>query len=202
MGFIYRLTSPSGKSYIGQTICPIEKRFKKHQQKSSGCVAISGAIKKYGWENFEKEWNEIPDDDLNFYEEMLIALLGTLSPDGYNLKEGGSNGKMSEESKQKNREAKLGEKNPMFGKPMSEEQKQKNREAHLGEKSYMFGKTGENSPCSKRVYQYDLDGTFIASFGSTREATRELKKEGSDIARCAQGKRKTARGFKWSYVKY
>ena len=32
MGYIYILTSPSGKSYIGQTIRSIEKRFQQHQK--------------------------------------------------------------------------------------------------------------------------------------------------------------------------
>jgi hypothetical protein len=34
MGYIYILTSPFGKSYIGQTTRPIQKRF-KHKQKIS-----------------------------------------------------------------------------------------------------------------------------------------------------------------------
>jgi group I intron endonuclease len=102
MGFIYISTSPSRKSYIGQTIQPIEERFKQHQRPSSKCRAFFGAIKKYGWENFDNHWYEVPDDELNFYEEMLVALMGTLAPDGYNLKEGGGNiGKMSEVVKKK-----------------------------------------------------------------------------------------------------
>ncbi|AGE53083.1 GIY-YIG catalytic domain-containing endonuclease [Paramecium bursaria Chlorella virus Fr5L] len=133
MGFIYRLTFPSKKSYIGQTIRDIHKRLEGHQLPSSNCVAVYNAIQKYGWEKVEKEWYEVPDEDLNFYEEMLVALLGTLSPDGYNLKEGGgSKGRPSEESRQKMREAKKGEKHPLYGKARSEETKEKLREANLG----------------------------------------------------------------------
>jgi group I intron endonuclease len=98
----------------------------------------------------------------------------------------------SKDQKQKIREANLGEKNPNFGKLQSEETKQRNREAHLGEKNYK----------SKRVYQYDLDGAFINSFGSTEEAGRHLEKYGANIRKCACGKQETAYGFKWSYVKY
>jgi len=213
MGYIYILTSPSGKSYIGQTTRPIKKRFRQHQHKSSRCSAIYNAIQYHGWENFEKEWYEVPDDDLNFYEEMLVALLGTLAPSGYNLREGGgSTGKLSEETKQKlsgenhhmwggthSDKTKLemsrnrqGDNNNMFGKSHSEESRQKNRDAHLGEKNRV----------SKRVYQYDLDGTFINSFGSTREAGRYLDKSPPSISKCAGGKRKSAYGFKWSYIKF
>ena len=102
MGYIYMLTSPSGKSYIGQTIRDIHKRLEEHQLPSSKCVAVYNAIQKYGWENVKKEWYEVPDEELDFYEEMLVALLGTLAPGGYNLKEGGGNGNLSEETKKKN----------------------------------------------------------------------------------------------------
>jgi group I intron endonuclease len=140
MGYIYILTSPSGKSYVGQTTRPIEKRFKEHQNKKGRCVAIYNAIQKYGWEKIEKDWYECPDEDLNFDEELLVREMGTLAPDGYNLKEGGDNGQMSEESKQKCREAHLGEKNHNYGKPLSEETKQKLSESQKGEKSHMYGK--------------------------------------------------------------
>lgn len=185
------ITSPSGKSYIGQTTRPIEKRIEEHRTgKSSDCMAIYNAIQKYGWDNLEKEWYECPDEDLNKHEELMIEVLETLSPDGYNLKEGGGNGKLSEETKQKLR------------KPKSDEHKQKYSEAKLGEKNPNFGKTGEKHQRSKRVYQYDLNGTFINSYGSTAEAGRHLKKNKSSIGRCANGviSHKTAYGFKWAYV--
>ena len=145
MGFIYKLTyKKTRKAYIGQTIRDIHKRLEEHQQlRSSGCRAISGAIKKYGWDNFDVEWYEVPDEDLNFYEEMLVALLGTLTPGGYNLKEGGGNGRPSDETRKKMSEAKLGEKHHMFGKTRTEESKQKQSDAISGKKNPMYGKTGE-----------------------------------------------------------
>jgi len=132
MGFIYKLTSPSGKSYIGQTIRPIKERFEEHQYQNSYCVAICNAIQKYGWDNIDKDWYECPDEDLNFDEELLAREMGTLAPGGYNLREGGgATGKMSEGTKQKMSNARLGDKNPMFG------------NGHLlsGERNGMYGKT-------------------------------------------------------------
>lgn len=102
MGYIYTIKNKiNGKIYIGQTTNSIEKRFKQHQQTSSKCVAIYNAIKFHGWENFEKDWYECPDEDLNFDEELLVREMGTLAPYGYNLKEGGGNGKLSEETKKR-----------------------------------------------------------------------------------------------------
>jgi len=132
MGFIYAITSPSGKSYIGQTARSIGKRFEEHQRKSSGCVAIYSAIKKYGWENFEIDYYEVPDEELNKHERWMVNLMGTLSPDGYNLKEGGGNGKMSEEIKQKMKKPRSEETKQKMRKPKSEKHKQNMREARLG----------------------------------------------------------------------
>ncbi|AGE57044.1 GIY-YIG catalytic domain-containing endonuclease [Acanthocystis turfacea Chlorella virus NE-JV-3] len=132
MGFVYFLTSPSKKTYIGQTIRPIEERFKAHQKPSSGCVAIYNAIQYYGWENMKKEWYEVPDEDLNDFEEMLVALLGTLAPGGYNLREGGGNGKLSEIVRVKMSEAKIGEKNNRYGITHTNNTKQKMSEAKIG----------------------------------------------------------------------
>jgi hypothetical protein len=109
MGYIYMLTSPNGKTYIGQTLRPVEERLKEHLKKGSHCVVIYNAIQKYGWENFEKDWYEVPNEDLSKHEELMIEVLGTLSPDGYNIKEGGANGKLSEETKQKIRKSAQGE---------------------------------------------------------------------------------------------
>lgn len=233
MGYIYILTSPNGKSYIGQTTRSIEKRFEKHQQSDSRCVAIYNAIQKYGWESIEKDWYECPDEDLNFDEELLVREMETLSPNGYNLREGGgSNGKLSEETKHKIGEGNRGktvseETKQRMRKPKSEEHKKRMREARLGKehseetkqklREINLGKTisdetkqkqrealqGEKHPNSKRVYQYDINGVFIDSFGSAEEAGRVLKKAGAHISACARGikngRHKTAYGFKWSY---
>ena len=199
------LKSPSGKIYIGQTTRPIKKRFKEHRTGHESSPAIYKAIKKYGWDNFEKDYYECPDNDLDFDEELLVREMSTLVPEGYNLKTGGSsNGKMSDETKQKMSESHLGEKNHMWGKFQSDESKQKNREAHLGKPQSddtIQKKSGENNHRSKRVYQYDLEGNLLGSFGSCGEAGKSLKKSSRSINACANGvpRYKTAYGFKWSY---
>ena len=77
------LTSPDGKIYIGQTIRPIEVRLREHEiGRSDNCVLIYRAIQKYGWDVFDKNWYECPDDDLNKHEELMIEVLGTLTPEG------------------------------------------------------------------------------------------------------------------------
>ena len=69
MGIIYKLTSPSGKIYIGQTTRSFQQRLKEHITQS-GCVILSFALKKYGFENFEKEILITCDDDLLNIKEI------------------------------------------------------------------------------------------------------------------------------------
>jgi len=221
MGYIYMLENKiNGKIYIGQTIRPIHTRLEEHKKKTSGCVAIYNAIQKYGWDNFEKDWYECPDEDLNFDEDFLVREMGTLSPDGYNLVEGGGNrGKRSDETKRKMRESQLGKTlsvetkrkigKARLGHTVSEETRQKIGKAHIGKtindevkQKMRESSSGDKHHSSKRVYQYDIDGNFINSFASSGEAGRHLKKnDGLTIRNCANGKYKTAYNFKWSYVK-
>lgn len=107
MGFIYKLTSPSGKSYIGQTIRSIGDRFKQHVNRARlddklGCTYLNAAIKKYGFDNFKHEiLLEINNKLLDEYEIKFIDAYNTLEPNGYNLTKGGHTTQYSEASKQK-----------------------------------------------------------------------------------------------------
>ena len=90
MGYIYCITSPSLKQYIGQTKENVEERFKGHQKKSSNCTLLKRAAKKYGWEHMVVEiLVECPDEDLDKNEIECIELYRTLAPEGYNCTTGG-----------------------------------------------------------------------------------------------------------------
>ena len=54
--------------------------------------------------------------------------------------------------------------------------------------------------CSKQVYQYTIDGKLIAIFSSTSEAAKKTNLYQGNISRCCIGKRKTYKGYKWSYI--
>lgn len=90
MGYIYCITSPSNKKYIGQTQYEVEKRFDAHY-KSEACHAIHYAIKKYGRENMIFEvLLQVNNKLLDHYETKFIDVLSTLVPNGYNIRTGGS----------------------------------------------------------------------------------------------------------------
>jgi group I intron endonuclease len=202
MGVIYKLTSPSGKSYIGQTIY-FERRMKQHfQTKCSGCPYIKNAIKKYGSLIQQEILLEVDNNFLDFYEQKFIIAYNTLYPHGYNLKTGG--GRQSEctqitkdkisrgvSSARKKEGAWVGDKNPQFGRkyafpksidalnsfnhlPKSEEHKQKLR---IKAKERFFSDTPNPWRDSiiasrKPVVKLDANDFLIESYESISEAIR------------------------------
>ena len=116
MGWIYLIESPSGKAYVGQTrAADPATRFRAHCRPDNGCIALRRALKKYGgvWENgtiknFAVSYYFCPDDQLDAHEELMIESLGTLVPDGYNLKTGGKSGRPTDAVKRKMRERRIG----------------------------------------------------------------------------------------------
>jgi group I intron endonuclease len=140
MGFIYSITSPNNKKYIGQPIYEVEKRIKQHVYRKD-CVAIYNAIQCYGITNMRVETLlKVNDNELDVYEKKFIYAFDTLIPNGYNIRTGGSNGKHCEESKEKMRLQKLGDKNHNYGKPRTDLCKLHISEAKSNEKHHFYGK--------------------------------------------------------------
>ncbi len=118
-GYIYRATNiQNEKNYIGQTVAsrwgedksPIEDRWKEEVQEAYGKQRrgedlryIERAIVKYGPENFELKEQDIAhsQEDLDNKETDWIKEYDSMNPDkGYNMKEGGRGGLLSEEAKE------------------------------------------------------------------------------------------------------
>jgi len=123
---IYMHTSPSGKSYIGQT-SDYEKRSREHKLTTAKCTAFCKAVKKYGWDNFTHTilLEGLTVDEANVREQEMIALHKTLAPFGYNLVAGGDNGIRSEETRRRMSVA-------QSGRVTTVETKQRQRAAKIG----------------------------------------------------------------------
>jgi group I intron endonuclease len=95
-GIIYRITGPTGKVYIGQTMQKFKKRYHSHKQKynnpdsSSYDMNISRAFRKYGFNNFK--WKilhfNVPWDKLDELEIQEIKNYDSYH-NGYNSTLGG-----------------------------------------------------------------------------------------------------------------
>lgn len=100
---------------------------------------------------------------------------------------------ISKETREKLRNASMGENNHFYGRHHSEETKKKLSDSMSGGKSVS----------SKKVAMFDKDSeVLINTFGSAREASRWLCKEGghTNISLVCNGKRQTAYGYKWKYL--
>ena len=109
--FIYKITNKiNGKIYIGQTTRSIKKRWSEHCRKNSGCPVLSNSIKKYEKDNFKIEEIDGANSlsELNYLEDFYICKFNSLSPNGYNLKEGGANGSHTKDTVDKIRQASTG----------------------------------------------------------------------------------------------
>ena len=51
-----------------------------------------------------------------------------------------------------------------------------------------------------RIGKFDRKGNFIKSFANLKEASEDLGKPHPSISMCLNGKRKTAYGYRWSYL--
>ena len=109
-GEIYLIKSPSNKIYIGQTIHGYLERWRDHiydafDPKKDHCKLLNRAIRKYGKDSFFITLlKRCAIEDLNKYEKFYMSVYNSLKPNGYNLKEGGSNGKHLLETKIKIRD--------------------------------------------------------------------------------------------------
>lgn len=134
---IYKITSPTGKIYIGQSV-DIFKRVKFYENETcKRQPKLYASIKKHGWSNHKFEVvEECLEKDLNIREKFYIDLHNSFNTIyGMNLR-GGSDlggGRISDETREKlcvirRKKARwAGNKNPMFGKKPTDDHRLKMR---------------------------------------------------------------------------
>ena len=125
-GVIYTLIDGTNdKEYIGQTVRPVEVRFKQHAKTDS---YIGRAIRAHGEDMFSivvlKECES--KEELDYWEKHFIKSRDTMLPNGYNLKDGGNGGSIPcAETRAKLSMSKIGENHSFFGKHHTAETKSK-----------------------------------------------------------------------------
>lgn len=136
---IYKITSPTGKVYIGQST-NIAQRFQYYNNlKCTQQVKLLRSLQKYKPENHNFEIiEECEESRLNLRERYWQEQYDVLNKEkGLNLrytKVDDRSGTMSEETKERMSISKIGEKNTMHGKTHSEETKKKISEKRKGHK--------------------------------------------------------------------
>jgi len=137
---------------------------------------------------------------------------------GYNIRSGGNNKKLAEETKKIMSESTKGVKNPMYGKTHTDEVKKRISELTKGVKNPMYGKTHTDevkkriseskkgckqsdemkNKISKPVLQLDKNSQFIKEWCSIIDAEKDLGIY--HITTCCKGTQKTAGGYIWKYA--
>jgi group I intron endonuclease len=197
-GYIYKITSPSGKVYVGQTIDIKTRKNKYRYLNCKNQTRLYKSLLKYGWENHAFEILETVDvDDLNVLNSLEIEWILKLDcfKNGLNCTLGGhgnSGREYSEESKLKMR-------NSQIGKKQSKEQIDKRVKSLVGKKrSEEFKKHISNikkgrspteetkqklSNINKGKKHSDETKLKISNSGKGRVVSEETRKKISDAKR-------------------
>lgn len=207
---IYKITSPSGKVYIGQS-WNIERRFKSYKNKNcKDQPRIYNSLCKYGPQNhcFEIicELKE-PVDQINLdnEERFFMDFYRSNGIELMNLKEAGSNGRPSKESIEKGVISRRGYKaSPETIKKLKDriitpEWRNNISKSQIGRKYSEERNAKMRAAISISVDQFSLSGEFIKTWSSRKEASETLHIVASSISECVKNKRKTAGGFIWKY---
>lgn len=217
-GVIYKYTSPSGKSYIGQTTVSLKQRAAFNGEGYKQCSLFYKAILKYGFNNmkseilesFEEEDQKILINKLNEAEYYYIKKNNTLAPNGYNLREGGDNTNYSEEAII----CKHGSEHFNYRKDIDDIslknyylQGKTLREIsnitgfslltikrHLIDQG-VFNEKKYNAP----VIKYNKNMEIVKRWISASEAARDENKDPNSISRCCREKRRFYKGFTYRF---
>lgn len=211
-GIVYRIfCTVNGKSYIGQTWKKLETRWKQHNRLESCCIKLRNALIKYGKDRFviaTLTSGLRTQEDMNTAEKYWISYFNSIE-DGYNIREGGRGGRLSEDTREKLRKASTGRKHSKearakiskarlgsiaseetkeilskahLGHTVSEETKEKMSKAHLGQKK-------------KRI----IDQNGIVYEGVS-DAAKALGIKSCNISKTLHGRMKTCRGYVFKFV--
>ena len=198
---IYLITNKlNGKQYVGQTVRSLDERLREHRRSKK---SLGGkAFKKYGKDAFVTEILHETYDivELNRLEAYEIAQRNTLAPKGYNIASGGDGTlgyRHSKEAKDKMSKARKGKysgkDNPFFGKQHTEETK--NHLSQLKKGKYIH----EGKDVKFHTVKV-LNVTTGEIFDSIKDAALSCDAKPTHITRVCKGRRKSTRGYVWSYL--
>jgi group I intron endonuclease len=222
---IYKIESPSGKVYIGQSVNITDRKRRYANLHCKGQRKIYRSIMKYGWDKhifsvlIECEINRLNDLEI-YYSELYDS---TNPKTGLNLRYcGGSRGKASEETKKLMSIAMTGKKHTDEARAkikerrkyqvITEETKMKlrgrtawnkglplSKETRQKLRDFNTGLLGVDAFGHRGIIQSTKNGTIINFWHGARDVARGCGYAWGVINRCARGERLTAYGYKWEY---
>ena len=188
----------NGKVYIGIT----KQKVKERWQNGLGYKRNSlfyNAINKYSWNNFEHIilFEHLTKEEAEKKEIELIAYYKSNNRNyGYNIEKGGHCNTMTEEIKKKISNSNKGIKR-------TKEFKEKCRINNIGKKHTQATKEkmskSQLGKHSIKTNQYDLDGNYIKTWNSAREAAKYYNIHEVSITCCCRKRSKSCNNYIWRY---
>ncbi len=177
---IYKITSPNGRIYIGQSWNIKQREYQYNSSCAKKQPYLYKSILKYGWKAHKFEIiHEIPQDStqevMDRYETLYWELYKECKVSLMNVREPGSRGKNSLEMRKKMSEnsfykGKIGINSPSFGTKRSIETR---------EKMSLLNKQRDpdwRKSFRKIMYQYSLEGDLVNSYLGVRNKTTDFVK--------------------------
>ena len=192
---IYKITSPSGKIYIGQSINILSRWKKYFRLDCNEQPKILRSLKKYGPENHKFEIiEECIVGNLDEREIFWGNYYNVLNKNGLNCRLGSGKGTLSKETKNKMGKAKLGQKR-------TQETKNKMSKSHLG-KQYKLGfivtQETKNKISEKPTQILCVETGQI--FRNTKHTSKEMNISHVLIWRVCKGIKSKAKGYTFKFV--
>lgn len=189
---IYKITSPSGKVYIGQSIDITYRKYRYKHLKCKFQPKIYNSLLKYGFENHQFEIiEECSLEQLNeresYYKQQFINEFGWNKALFCEIYDRGIGGTRDEKVKEKLRKPKP----EGFGQIISDIKK--------GKPNINGRKSKPTAGGRKPIIQFDRQMNQIEEWESGTDASNKLKINRGDITACCKGKYKTAGGYIWKY---
>jgi len=197
---IYKITSPTNRIYIGQSI-NIQKRWGKY--KLLDCKVqpkLYRSLLKHGWDAHKKEIiEECSESQLLERETYWKKYYKVLEVSSLCCKIDGRGGKHSEKTKHNISKALKGKLKPIGTRnKISQSKKGK----PLKYKRTIIHSNNLAKSNYKPILQYDLQDNFIKEWSSIKEAEYYYNpaiKTQDNIGACCRNRQFTAYGYKWKY---
>lgn len=193
MGFIYKIVSPTNKTYVGETY-DLRKRINCHKcaSKKGTSIILYNSIKKYGWGTHKLEIiEEVADELLDEREIFWIKELRTYcyeNKNGMNMTKGGGGQrstwmhKTEQRKKQSERFSTTG--NPFYNRKHSKETKKL-----LSDKAKKRTKKSGGLYVPQPVSVYNKNGDLLFEFQSLSECSKLLQVSTATLKSALSGKR-------------
>lgn len=183
--WIYKIVSPSGRTYVGITT-NITNRIRQYKNKCHSQHLVNRSMVKYGWENHEFSILEEFESTSDFaYGKEMFWIRGYMSNrsrypqiNGMNLTDGGEGSLGAKHSDERKRQVSIQMKGNKFnvGRKQSQAHRDKIRKGNLGKKVSDRTKIIEAHILTrgKPIIQLDSTGGIIQEFRYIKEAAEKL----------------------------